>query len=243
MTQRRHLLLMALAAAMAQRASAATGKASGEEKTLLFPNYSNSVQATRLRRVVESVYATLGYQIVTEDMSAERGILEVDHGAAAGEIFRTPVFEKEAPNVIRVPVQMDIISISTMTKAAAFAAPTLEEAARMHVAIKKGLRNIEAMTAGWPSVERAIESFAMLKMLNAGNVDVVIGFTENLHYTVAQVGLPSDLFSFREVQRDPVYHYLHKRHAALVPAVTAALIKIKGKYPTVAEGFEARGDK
>lgn len=243
MTQRRHLLLLAMAAALAHRATAATEQTNGEDKTLLFPSYSNSPQATRLSRVIETAYAAMGYQAMTERMPAERGMLEADHGIAAGEISRTPFIEKVSPNLIRVPVQMDVVSISTMTKAASLAAPTLEQAAHMHVGIQKGIKNVEALVEGWPSVERTMASFAMLKMLNVGNIDVIIGYTENLSYTLAQVGLSPDLFSFREVHRDPVYHYLHKRHAALVPAIAAELNKIKGKYPTVVEGFKARGDQ
>lgn len=241
MTQRRHLLLLAMAAALADRASAAPEKTEGDNKTLLFPGYSGAL-LNRTRRALETAYAAMGYQVVIEEMPPARGMLEADHGVAAGEVVRTPFIEKQSPNLIRVPVLMDTFGISTVSKAASFAAPTLEQAAHMHVGIHKGITNIEFLVEGWPNVERPLQIFALLKMLNAGNVDVIIVGTENLFYAAAQLGLSPDLFSFREVHRDPVYHYLHKRHAALVPAITAELNKIKGKYPTVAEGFKARGD-
>jgi polar amino acid transport system substrate-binding protein len=158
-------------------------------------------------------------------------------------MYRTRLFEKEAPNLVRVPVLLDNFVITTMTKAASLAAPTLEQAAGMHVGIRRGMRNVESLTAGWPNVERAVETFAMLKMLNTGNIDVIIGYPENLRYTLEQVGLSPDLYSFKEVHRDPAYHYLNKRHAALVPALTAEFNNIKGKYDSVVEGFMARGNK
>jgi polar amino acid transport system substrate-binding protein len=243
MTQRRHLLLLATAAALAHRASAAPTEDTAQDKTLLFPSYSNAPIVNRLRRVIEIAYAAIGYKAVIEDMPLGRGLVEAHHGIAAGEIVRTPIIETQFPDLIRVPVLMDMMRICTVTKADSFAAPSLEEAAHMQVAILEGVKIFESWTVDWPKVVRTVDMSSQLKMLYAGNVDVIITFTDGLGYYLAESGLAPIPLNVREVYRLHQYHYLHKRHAALVPAITAELNRIKGNYPTVAEGFKARGDK
>jgi polar amino acid transport system substrate-binding protein len=241
MTKRRQLLLLT-AAAFADRAHAAASESDDRDKTLVFPCYPSAAFA-RVSRAFETAYAAMGYRAVIEDMPTLRGLVEANNGIAAGEVIRTPFVEKQSPNLIRVPVLMDTVGVCTVTRATSSAVLTLEEAARMHVGIHKGLTNMEALAADWPNVERALNLNALLKMLDAGNVDVILVYTENFYFTLAQAGRSPDLYKIKEVKRDPLYHYLHKRHAALVPAITAELNKIKGKYPTVVEGFQARGEK
>jgi polar amino acid transport system substrate-binding protein len=244
MTQRRQFVCLLATASVPCRAVAAPVEQADKDHTLLFPNYFVSPVFNRYVRIMEAAYAAMGYRAVFEIMPTERGLVESTSGIAAGEIARIPnIIEKQFPQLLRVPVQLDWLSISSFTKASTRAAPNLAEASKLRVGMVRGIKIFEAWTHDWPHAERVGSSAQLLKMLAAGNVDVAIGFTDDLGNVMAEIGMNPQQFDTREIEKLPQYHYLHQRHAALIPADSAELKKIKGNYPTVVEGFKARGDK
>lgn len=244
MTTRRNLLLLATTCALTRVAMGTPVEETDKDKTLLFPNYFNAPVFARYVRIIQTAYAAIGYKVVIEQMPIERGLVQSSTGVAAGEIARIPtVIEKQFPDLMRVPVQMDWLSVSSLSKASSMAAPSLEKASTMRVGIVRGFKIIEAWTSSWPQVERVTSTIQLLKMLDAGNIDVILGFTDEMNDVIANSGFSPTLFNIREIDRLPQYHYLHKSHAALIPAISAEFKKIKGKYGTVVEGFKARGDK
>jgi len=243
MSNRRHFLWVAASAAWSGAAPAATVEEAGKDRTILFPYYTSVPTYNRYRRILETAYAAMGYRMVTEEMPIERGLVESGVGSVAGEISRAPIIEKMVPDLIRVPVLLDMLGVSTFVKATTGPAPSLEQAARLRVGVVSGVKFIEAWTTDWPRVERVGNTTGLVRMLVAGNIDVAIGFADNVRNAMTEIGLASNLLNAKEVERMTQYHYLHKRYAALVPGITAELNKIKSNYKTVSEGFKARGDK
>ena len=170
-------------------------------------------------------------------------MMESGRGDLAGEITRAPIIEKLFPDLMRVPVLMDLVGASTFIKASLGPGIGLEVAALLRVGIVRGVKVIEAWTTDWPHVERVDNSTELVKMLLAGNVDVIIAFTDDVRNAMVDNALAATAFNAKEVERIAQYHYLHKRHAAIVPGITVELNKIRSNFKTVAEGFKSRGDK
>ena len=240
MTERRQFLWMAASAAVLQ---AALAQGVGKETTLVFPYYFQTSAFNLYRRILEIAYAAMGCKVVIEKMPTERGLMESRRGKLAGKITRAPIIEKTFPDLMRVPVLLDMVGASTFVKAHFGPAIGRESAALLRVGIVRGVKLVEAWTTDWLHVERLDNSTELIKMLDAGNVDVIIAFTDDVRNAMAENAMSATVFNAKEVERIPQYHYLHKHHAALVPGITVELNKIRGNFKTVAEGFKSRGDK
>jgi polar amino acid transport system substrate-binding protein len=177
-------------------------------------------------QVVAEAYRRIGRVLVLHKLPGERTLLEANDGRMDGELYRKLGMEREYPNLIIIPVPLLTYEIVIFTRGTEFVVNGWESLRPFTIGFVRGIKIVGENTAGMkteavPTMEQAMQKLIM------GRTDVVVG--NRLSGLAALEALKLDdvramtpaLASF------PVFHYVNKKHAALVPDLLAALQAMK----------------
>lgn len=214
-----------LAAAVATCACAEAASADAKEihiSTLVGTDPATSIA----ERVMVEAYRRIGRVMVLHRLPGERTLVMANDGQMDGELYRKLGMEREYPNLIILPVPLLTYEIVIFTRGTDFIVNGWESLRPFTIGYVRGIKIVRENTASMkteavPTMEQAFQKLAM------GRTDIVVGnrlsglaAVEALKLDDVRVLSPS-LASF------PVFHYVHKKHAAMVPALLAALQAMK----------------
>lgn len=166
--------------------------------------------------------------------ATERGMLNANEGLDDGLAMRVAGLEKQYPNLIRVPEPVAInefVAISTRHRFATTNWDTLQPYAVSYII---GWKVFEQNVPKGRELTRVRDAEQLFNLLARDRTDVVLyerwqGLAQTRAMNLkAQVMEPP-------LVRTPMYIYLHKKHAALVPQVAQALARLKqnGTYARI----------
>ncbi|MBV8502922.1 MAG: hypothetical protein JO006_14550 [Paucibacter sp.] len=174
--------------------------------------------------LLRQAYDRLGMQVEEVDVPVERGLRMSNEGSLDGEVARVEGLEQHYPNLIRVPVAVLATSVEAISVDPSIRISGWEDLRRYSLCIPHGIKAIELPTAGMKTY--AVNTAQnIIKMLQAKHcqVGVIAGPTwvdfESLDWT--------GIRSAGRLGAVPLYHYLNKRHADLVPRVAAVLEQMR----------------
>lgn len=207
----------------------------GQPKSLTLTRITKGAEWDRTEEALRVAYANLGWQLEFTELPAERAMLESNAGRADGETARVAGIDARYKNLRCVEVPLHVSSLSIFVKGADKPVPaTLAELSRLpRVGMVVGRKVTEDATAGWTNVTRVTNSASALQMLRLGRIDAYLGRAEDFLLTMRQEGVDVSDYAHRVALRFELFHYLHKKHEALLPAITAELRRIKGTREAV----------
>lgn len=173
--------------------------------------------------VLKVAYAKLGLPIEIRPMPAGRSLAEADLGRTDGEVIRIAAIEHQHPDLIRIPVPVNLFEGLAFTCNKTLRITDLESISNLRVGIRTGIRFMERATLGMPHVTTLMDFNLLFDLLCQDRLDVVIatGPTGYLQMKRFRPGTITD-------HRPPLitmelFHYLHRKREALVPDITATL--------------------
>ncbi|WP_120497147.1 ABC transporter substrate-binding protein [Kiloniella sp. EL199] len=169
--------------------------------------------------VLEKIYSRIGYNVSFADYPGRESLENANAGITDGENMRRAGLESEYPNLIQLAYPHVDLSFRIYTNREKGFLTTVDSWKNKRIGIEEGVLISEEVTKGLnPSLYSSVGD--MFKQLDAGNVDVVIA---------------TDLIGGLEVLKNfkgknirthgpalkvvSLFHYLHKRHADLVPVL------------------------
>lgn len=177
-------------------------------------------------RVLREAYNRLGYQLEVHRLPGERTLIYANEGRMDGELYRKLGMDRTYPNLVIVPVPLLTYEIVVFTHGTSFALNGWDSLRPYTIGHVRGIKIVQENTAGMNTEAVATMTQAFQKMM-MGRTDVVVGnrlsgmaVIKSLKLEEVQV-LSPPLASF------PVYHYLNKRHEALVPQLAAVLRQLR----------------
>lgn len=183
---------------------------------------------------LEKAYANLGYTLEVEAMPYARSLLDADRGKFDGELARLTQIEDSALNLRRVPVVLNTVDYvpyilaGTRTDLGSWA--TLN-ASGLRIGARRGARLIEdTVRHDRLTLSNSYES--LLGMLLLDRIDVVLAPKGQLEAFFDGVHERSkgELHRVRVlpvIASLPVYHYLHRSHEDLIPALTQEILRVQ----------------
>lgn len=174
-------------------------------------------------RVVTEAYRRLGMKVVVHKIPGERSLRSANSGDMDGELYRKLGMDREYPNLVIVPVPLLTYEIVIFTLGTSFVVHGWDSLRPYTIGHVKSIKIVEQNTQGMRVEVAATLRQAFLKM-TLGRSDLVVanhasGLAAlkelNLQDTVKVLSPPLATF--------PVFHYLNKKHAALVPQLTTVL--------------------
>ncbi|XZG70883.1 hypothetical protein ACTSKR_03175 [Chitinibacteraceae bacterium HSL-7] len=183
---------------------------------------------------LRTAYERLGYVLVIERQPGKRALASATSGAADGELARIRQIGEIEQRLIRVDVPL-----LTLTQVLLLTPGKTVDDRALTVAYVRGQLASEQAAGAWPKHVAVTQAAQGLKMLDAKRFDALVLSDVDL-YQLGLYGQSPVRYQQVELRSDALFHYLNRRHAALVPRLEAELRAIKGRAATVAEGQAAR---
>lgn len=197
------------------------------EENLTFSQLNDPVSEVTWK-VLQEAYRSIGIEIQPKVFPPERALFESNIGKVDGEVNRIQGLNKMYSNLIMVPVVVNKVEGSAFTKNITIPIEGWKSLKPYRLGIRNGTKFAENGTQGM-DVETINDYRTLFLMLDKGRFDMVVS-------TRLTGGIQIKKLQLKEVSvLDPplvtinLYHYLHKKHFAVVPAITDVLQKMEAE--------------
>lgn len=190
------------------------------DKELRLATFHRNFEKVATRQILIEAYKRLNIKIVFITLPAERSLWAVNNGIVDGEASRMVGLDKIYSNLQMVKIPVEFISMYVYTKDVHFTVQGWQSVKPYRIAYQRGVKVVEQNLNGLP-----IESLATIDqafvMLEHNRVDVVIADAFQAANLLPKY--PAIKMLTPAIDSFPVYHYLHKKHADLVPKLETVL--------------------
>jgi len=181
-------------------------------------------------KIIEAAYAKIGYRISLSPMPYARSFYESNRGELLdGELARTEDISLKAPDMIRIPVAIDKIAATVFTNDPTFRPRRWEDMRGKRIDVLEGTDIITGRLGDIPSTSVTTLEQSYLR-LQSGRTDAMIIPGEIGQHVLDQMNLTGIYRVKPDLETWLVYHYIHRRHQALVEPLTTALIQVMGHH-------------
>lgn len=197
--------------------------------------YTTADRRGFLDRIVAEMFGRLGYDArVTVYDSSARALLQADSGLDDGQALRVKGLEQKYRNLMPVPA---LLMMNDFVACSMKAAPASVDWAGLKPFVLTyilGWKVFEDHLTAGHEVTAAQDGPQMFTMLANGRADIclyerwqALALAERMHLPVTVLEPP--------LVRIPMFIYLHRKHAALVPGAAAALQAMRedGTYQAI----------
>jgi polar amino acid transport system substrate-binding protein len=195
----------------------------GVDHRLVFSTFPAGGLHDLFDHILSEAYARLGYEIELQGYPAERALLMANDGLVDGEAGRVSVVEKSYPNLIRVPTPLYINRIAILTTDTEVVPDEgWGQFRHMRTCIRNGYKFLESRV--WGENRHMVSSYEkMLELLRNKRVDVGLAEFFDILPALNKTGMGGVRMLCEPMATNPMYHYLNKRNADLVPKIDAVL--------------------
>ena len=176
--------------------------------------------------VLREAYQSLGKDLVIKDLPARQSLMRANSGGLDGEVHRKEGISREFPNLLMVPVAINRIDFVVMTKKVDFKVNGWASLQPYALLIQRGVLAVEEGTAGM-NVFPSDNPEAIINLLGKGRGELAVDDRLDALRAMKKYKVVDIRILEPPVASITLYHYLHQRHAALLPKITAALKKME----------------
>ena len=171
--------------------------------------------------IVKAAYEKLGIPVKFAISPGKRALAESSEGRADGEVHRIFEIGDEYPTLLRVPTPINYIEPSVFSKTHDFKVTDCTALQGYRIGIVRGVKHSELCTQGKGKVFVGDDLTGLMRMLNAGRLDLLITARINGLLMAKELGFDAIKPLSPPLSRLWVYHYLNERHKDLVPTIDA----------------------
>lgn len=196
------------------------------DKPMVFSTIEGGSVAPIVMSILTSAYAELGIDVKFKFYPASRGVLMADAGKYDGETFRGMDFLDEDTNLLPVMVVITEVAWWVYAKDVQFTVDGFKSLEPYRVSSRRGILAADNILK-YVRKKFMLNTFEQtLLMLDAGRVDLAILPSEVSLAILKKT--PMDIYPLKPAIRvDKLYHFLHKKHEALIPEITRVLQRMK----------------
>ena len=191
---------------------------------LLLTRPVGALHALASEVALRTAYQELGLDVVVEPLPAQTSLEQSISGASDGEVSRVFVLGEYTASLIRVPTPLAQLStVAVWRSSGDVHVASLDDLADLEIGRVRGVIHAAMATRRFHRVRAVDDLDTLLSLVVSGEIDVGVDSRMALQVAVAQVGSADDVVLSEPLQTLTVHHYLHERHAALVPQVNEIL--------------------
>ena len=187
--------------------------------------------------IVKAAYEKLGIPVKFAILPGKRALTESSEGRADGEVHRIFEIGNAYPTLLRVPTPINYIEPSAFSKKHGFEVTDCAALQGYQIGIVQGVKHSQLCTQGMENVFVGDDLTGVIRMLDAGRIDLLITARINGLLLAKEFGLDAIKPLSPPLSRLWVYHYLHERHKDLVPTIDAVFkaMQESGELETLRE--------
>nr|WP_321514255.1 transporter substrate-binding domain-containing protein [uncultured Pseudodesulfovibrio sp.] len=206
-----------------------------------FSTFLSEGMGVLFERILTEAYAQLGYDVTIKGFPAERALAMSNEGLVDGEAGRVSVIEGSYTNLIRVPTPLYTNRIVAFSRQAHFNTKNGWDSIKgYNVGAVLGYKFIEKMTDDMDTVY--FRNYSILfKALANNRLDVAVSEYLEALPALKQLRSAQIKAHYPLLSHNPMYHYLHKSKAWLIPAIDATLREMEksGRMDEILNELEA----
>ena len=191
--------------------------------------------------VLREAYRELGIEITVDAVPADVGLDLSVRGESDGEVYQPFGLDDRFTSLIRVPTALAATAtVAVFLADGGVTVTSLDDLGAYRVVRVAGMVHSETATEGLANVQLVGTCDEVLNALVSDRADVGIVSWIDIRVAISEHGLEDDLRVSAPLHMSYLYHYLHERHANLVPRVDAVLARMAatGKVAEIRAGFE-----
>lgn len=192
---------------------------SDAQEPLKFAGIVNTPDQVVGAEILKAGYERLGIPIEIIEMPGKRALMESSRGKIDGEVHRIFRIGDDYPALIRVPTPINYIEPTAFAKNLKLTVGGCSDLKTHRVGIVRGVKHAEECVQKMENVQVVNSSKLLMQILHRDRVDVVITARVNGLHQLKELNLEGIHALAPPLGRKPVYHYLHEKHAALVPKI------------------------
>jgi len=197
------------------------------QETLVFSTLPDGVHTKLSEIIMREAYQKIGYDIAVVRLPGKRSLQEASTGRVDGELRRESGKQKTYPNLIKIPISVENLTLSAFTKNKDIIIKGAESLVPFAKGIVRGGGMSESLVGNSSNVLRADNFEQLFQMLKQDRVDLVIA-----NYYAGLNIINSLKLNNIQALKPPLvtvelYHYLHNKNNRLVPLITHSLSEMK----------------
>ena len=210
------------------------------QEKLVFSTVQPSPIVTVCENVVKEAYQRIGVDVQVIKYPAARALKMAESGKTDGELFRIAGLDQRFKNLIMIPLSVYTMEGVAVTKGISFPVTGRESLKPYKVGRVFGVIWAEKFAKGL-NEHGVHDNETLITVLDKGRVDVILAS----RLTLLSVTKKFDIKDFKvlspPIASIPLYHYLNKRHEALVPRITSAVQEMEktGRIKEIKEEMAA----
>jgi polar amino acid transport system substrate-binding protein len=173
--------------------------------------------------LMQKAYQQLGYQMKLVVMPLERSAYESNKGLMLdAELSRTAEAAAMLPNMVRVKVPIGHIRITAFSREPSIQIKNWQSLGIWQVDVLRGvyLAKINMQGQKYTEVNTIPQA---IKRLLSGRADIAVLLGDETEWLLKQQAYQGIYTIAPDLAKTQIFHYVHERHAALVPKLEAAL--------------------
>ena len=176
---------------------------------------------------LRAAYHELGFQIFVEPMSADVALERSINGESDGEINRVHALGDRVTTLIRVPTPLAYLStVAVYRRDSGIDISEIADLVPYRVVRVGGIVHAEIATQGVDNVQVVVDRDALLALVASGEADVGVESLTGIRVALNRLGMEGALEVSDALSTTDMHHYLHARHADLVPRLDAILARM-----------------
>jgi len=188
------------------------------QQTLTFSTLDLGFMIKINRLIFKEVYQRLNIDITIKTYPAERALHLANNGTVDGDLIRGGIVTKIAPNLLKVPTSFFQGKASAFSKNKQIILTGWQSLKPYKIAILRGHKIAEINTKPF-NVEIINTPEELFYFLEKDRADIVI-FPHLIAPAYLKKLQITDIYALSPpLDKAPLYHFLHKKHANLVPKV------------------------
>ena len=208
------------------------------DSKLVFSGIEGSLNSDISMQVLKEAYAEIGIDVEYMPLPGERSLRTSNAGKVDGEVFRIANVQKRYKNLLVVPTSINVLQGIVFSKTHDFRVDGWKSLEPYKIGTQVGIKFVERGTEGMNRI-MVDTNQQLFRMLDSDRVDVAVVAYANGIKALSKLKLTTIRTLKPAVQEYPLYHYLHKKHADLVPLLDAELQKLhkSGRIKEIRENF------
>lgn len=191
-------------------------------RELTFSTLENMFNIDISQKIIEIAYQRIGIQVSIIKYPGLRALLHSNNGDTDGELHRVANINKKYPNLIIVPVQINVLDGMVYTKDTDFPVKGWDSLKPYRIGIRRGVLFSVKGTSGMNTfMSDAYQD--LFKVLNKQRIDIIIAGRVTGLKTIQDLNLNGIRAMEPPIESYPIYHYLHKKNRHIIPEITKVL--------------------
>jgi polar amino acid transport system substrate-binding protein len=178
-------------------------------------------------RIVAEACRRAGIPVRLIVLPSERAMQNANQGIDDGNYVRIAGLERLYPNLVMVPEPVSEFLFTAFTRDPAMRIQGWADLNPYNVGFINGWKIVEASTTDVRSRTGVKDEAALFALLDKGRAEVVVVDLYSGQEVIRSLGLHGVRALEPSLERRPMFLYLHKRHAELVPKLTEALRQMR----------------